>query len=562
MKIRIPVIIEDQLTQMQKSISEPTEFITLEDDVFLDGPVSSRIAVLDFDEEGRLREPAKFIPPESPGKPGKYAGTDNIGVPSESREFMQVNVFGVAYRTLEMFEEADTLGRKIRWAFNSPQLLLIPRAGEWENAFYQRDSHSIQFFYFPSRRYEHWKIYTSLSHDIVAHETGHAILDGIAPDLYNSITPQSLALHESIADLTALIASFRSKPLMETVLRQTNGSIENSTAFSRIAMEFGANQEAGKYMRPLRNLLNNKKLPKDGPGRTEPHELSEILSGALYAVMVKMHEMRRMERMEQGDSVVAASIWALFVAGNQFKRMIFRALDYLPPGEITFADYGRAIVAADKASHPKDVVERGWIAKEFKSRNIIRTEQELLNTEIEEKRKSALTEALSRIDLTVLIESDWVAYDFANRYRDLLGIPETVTFEVRPRIDICKRYYHRDGEANVRECIFKVSWSQPENNPAKGRLPLKRMIIQGITMAIDRETKQIRSFLSTGITDDQVKDRDLMLAGMLDEGLLQMRDEAITPEGFPYQGRIPYTVSGGVMKVKNTAHMLHIAHSH
>ena len=55
-------------------------------------------------------------------------------------------------------------------------------------AFYERESHSLQFFHFPSKSPTNalTTVYTSLSHDIVSHECGHAILDGIAP---TSTTP-------------------------------------------------------------------------------------------------------------------------------------------------------------------------------------------------------------------------------------------------------------------------------------------------------------------------------------------------------------------------------------
>ena len=51
--------------------------------------------------------------------------------------------------------------------------------------------------------------------------------------------------------------------------------------------------------------------------------------------------------------------------------MIFRALDYLPPGEASFADYGRAILASDQASYPDDDQERRWITEEFVRRHIV-----------------------------------------------------------------------------------------------------------------------------------------------------------------------------------------------
>ncbi|MCI0348450.1 MAG: hypothetical protein L0Z53_03405, partial [Acidobacteriales bacterium] len=62
--------------------------------------------------------------------------------------FMQVVVFGGVMKTMQMFEEADNLGRRIRWAFDGPQLLVVPRAGDWANAYYERESRSLQFFYF------------------------------------------------------------------------------------------------------------------------------------------------------------------------------------------------------------------------------------------------------------------------------------------------------------------------------------------------------------------------------------------------------------------------------
>lgn len=43
-------------------------------------------------------------------------------------------------------------------------------------------------------------------------------------------------------------------------------------------------------LHPLRNLMNDNHLPDSGGVRTSPHGLSEVLSGALYTIIVKMHE--------------------------------------------------------------------------------------------------------------------------------------------------------------------------------------------------------------------------------------------------------------------------------
>ena len=304
-----------------------------------------------------------------------------ISTSPESPDFLRCNAFATVLKTMEMFEEDDTLGRRLRWGFDGPQLLIVPVAGEWANAFYERESRSLQFYYFRSQLGP--PIYTSLSHDIVSHETGHAILDGIAPDLYHAFTPQSLALHEGIADLVALVMAFRNDTLRKTVLDQTQGSIANITAFSSVAEEFG--QAQGKPG-ALRQFVNEKTLdPKDEKNLvdpSEPHELSQVLTGALYTVMVKIHEaLKKQYSKEDGATEFSSSGKALFVGAERFKRMIFRALDYLPPGEISFADYGRAIIASDQASHPTRGDARGWMRKEFVRRCMAK---DLESLEVEE----------------------------------------------------------------------------------------------------------------------------------------------------------------------------------
>ncbi|MGU3497627.1 hypothetical protein [Mycobacterium sp. C31M] len=279
MQVRIPVIVKDPVVTRYKDV-EPTEDILVEDGAFLDGPVSPRVAVLDFaPDKGTLAPPARYVAPKGRSKRGSYEVENplKLGDSEVDPTAAAVSVFGAVHKTIALLEEPDALGRTVSWAFDAPQLLVVPRAGEMPNAFYERDSHSLQFFRFPDPANTGRWIHTSHSQDIVAHETAHALLDGIAPDLYSAVSPESLALHEAVADLATLLVPLRCRALTERVLQFSNSSIHNSTVFSGGAEEFGMALDSDRHY--LRNL-NNDATISTVPDH-EPHELSTVLSGTL-----------------------------------------------------------------------------------------------------------------------------------------------------------------------------------------------------------------------------------------------------------------------------------------
>jgi len=559
MDIQVPIMIQDPQIAKYRGVARIVEKPHVDEEFFLDGPVSKRVAVLDFDPDtGKLMRPVSFQRPSRRRK-GRYkiANEDNVYKPTfdvYAPDFIAVSVFGTVLSTMYMFEEEDTLGRDLVWAFDGPQLLVVPRAGEWANAFYERDSRSLQFFYFPNPENRRETVYTSLSRDIVSHETGHAILDSIAPHLYDAITPQCLALHEAVADLTAALMAFRSGSLTTAILDETKGSIRESNDFSSIAEEFGMARYQLGY---LRNLLNEETL--DDVDHDQPHALSQVLSGALYKVMVQMHEDRKVE-YSAGDPSEELSVSgkALAVAAKQFKRMIFRALDYLPPGEVSYADYGRAIIAADQASHPDDEQERVWIRDEFVRRGMAPDRAALEVPTMYEYGP------LQDVDLDTLLESDFVAYLFADSNRKFLHIPRRIPFHVEPRLRVRKLYYHRDGPRQVEECLFKVSWSSREANGAGFGLPRQRQITIGTTLAIDWDTKLVRALMTSDTSsrpkeqDEQREDRDLMLARLADQDVLRFGHLAMGPGGKPLRSVIPAVSTGDLMRVHGTGRMLHV----
>lgn len=577
-------MIQDPLTK-RYDLRITEGFIPKIDDHFLDGPITSKIAVLDFDPKtGELVKGATFSPPDEGRKRARYLNSEEIDVYHLKGDdiytpaFMQVSVFATVQKILYMFEGspdrmANTLGRPLEWAFESPQILVVPRAGQQANAYYHRDSSSLQFFYFPSPREEDKTIYTCLSRDIVSHEAGHAIIDGIAPDLLDACTPESLAIHEAIADLTSLLMAFDSRNLALKILGETKGSLDDTTEFSSVAEEFG--RELMRNGRYLRNLKNEKTLNPDDEnyvGTVEPHILSEVLSGAMYEVMIKLHDRLKKKYAEdyrgKARPEFSASGKSLAVGAMILRRMAFRALDYLPPGENSFADYGRALVAVDTISSPKHTETRDWIVSEFLRRHIVKDEAALRVP------VRYAFRPLESIDLSTLHTSDWAAYRFAHEYRELFHIPDKTSFRVLPRLTLEKKYERGNG----RELLFKVTWSHLEPNDIGSGYPTKRRIIVGTTLAINLDNGEVLALLtnappleSTKASYDepqllaaheeyekQMGDRDTFLRQLADDEILMREEYAVSPEGHGLVSVVPYSVVDGYMRMRSTGNTLHI----
>jgi hypothetical protein len=578
MKVKVPVIVQDPEVMKYTGVG-PTEDVGIEEDMFLNGPVSPRVAVLDFDpKSGSLVPGARFVPPEQSDGEGSFAVKKpiKVGDMEASPEAAAVSVFGTVYKTMKMFEEADGLGRKVRWAFEAPQLLIVPHAGEWANAYYERESHSLQFFYFTSDKGP--KIHTCLSQDIVAHETAHALIDGVAQDLYDAISPQSLAIHEALADLSAMICSLRSRELAERVLIETDGLIDRSTVFGGIAEQFG---EALRQNHYLRDLNNDKTLSQ--VDQSEPHELSEVLSGSFYHVFVKTYEELRNQyrKQETADHNLAslaeqqvikaqvestlssgrasdhirADMKALYVAGQRMKRMLLRGLDYLAPADVTFFDFARAVVIADMASHPESKRQRDLLCEEFVKRGIAASVDDLLRSD------NGVPLDLGNLDLEELKNSNYAAYTFARRHRDPLGISGRASFEVRPRLDVTKSYYHRDGKIEeVRECLFKVSWSDVEKNVhIEGSRAHKRRFKRGTTLAIEWLSKpRVRAILTSTRPESEKEATDKLIRKLVDKNILRIGGLALGRTGQPWRSVIQGEITGGSLRIRNAGRMLHI----
>ena len=522
-------------------------------DRFLDGPACRRLAVVDFDpgSGAPLPPPAAFVA-AAPDRPLK-GGYPYDGDPA-SPATIAVNAFGTAFLTIAMFEDEEALGRPVTWAFDGEQLLLVPRAGTWDNALYDRSTRSLQFFSFRSEE-DGGTVHTALSRDIVAHECGHALLDAVAPSLYDSTTRESIAIHEAVADVVALLMALGSRRLREAVLERTGNSLASDSPFTGIAEEFGLSMPGpgGVARRALRELRNDATLADLAGAR--PHVLSTLLSAIFYdlleAVFTSEFEANRSGSRTGGEPVPdpAAANKALGTAAQILRRLLLRGIDYLPPGDLSFADVGRATLAADRAAHadddagPRQLARRAAFAEDFVRRGLARAASDLDGPAPREL-------DVDPAELPGLRDSDFVAYAFVTQHRDRLGIPAGTPFTVLPRIDATKVVGPaREGvRPTQRELLLKIAWGAAEDSAVPLGGARRRHVPTGATVALRWDDGRCLAVVRSDVTGSRHREeRDTLLRELDDDGALDRTGDGVT-----------VSVAAGVARLTGTHRLLHL----
>lgn len=552
--VQVELLLQDARADDRPGIAgaRETKRLRLPDDAndrFLDGPSCRRLAVVDFDPDtgDPLPAPARFVPPAHAGTVhGRYEPPDAPDAP-DAPASLAINAFGTAFLTIRMFEGQDGLGRPVTWAFPGEQLLIVPRAGRLANAKYVRETRSLQFFWFTGT--SGTPVYTALSRDIVAHECGHALLDAVAPALYESSTPESLAIHEALADTIAVLMALDSRTLRTTVLDDSDYSLDGSNAFSEIAREFGTERlsATGVSATPLRELHNTATRATIG---SKPHELSTLLSGILYDTLCQIFASRfeRLKGRRSGESTPLSTIAkeALGHAYPRFRSFVLRGIDYLPPGELSFADVGRAMLAADRAivadadADRERRDRRTLFARRFVTRGLVAHAR---------KMRSPAPEKLSRPPdlLDGLRDSDYLAYAYVAENRRVIGIPAGAPFTVLPRIDARKKVGGQDDPLQ-RELILKVAWDRDEAS-SRGT-SRKRLVRSGATISLHGDTGRCLALVTSDILDSAHRTaRDAFVARLQEEGMLT----ASAPDGL-----VSLDESGGFAQLSGTHRLLHL----
>ncbi len=364
----------------EMTISVPWEMdpVSRNDKFF--GPDGEYLQVVDYDPaSGVFYEPVNLNAPE-------VLYNDGLSPSEENPKFHQQMVYAVAMDTIALFEQA--LGRFVLWSprgFRNVedstyvgQLRIYPHALRETNAFYHPVKKALLFGYFSAGQSRgsappNTTVFTCLSHDIIVHETCHAILDGMHSRFIEPSNPDMRALHEAFSDIVAIFQHFSHPEVLEDQIARTRGDLEKQSLLGALAQEFGEALGRGGALRDaLGHIIDGEWQLQEPDNRilkrlTGPHARGAILVAAVFRAFLSIYRGRVADLFriasngrgilpdgEIDPDLVKRLASEAAKSARHVLRICIRAMDYVPPVNVDFGDYLRAIITADHDLYPED----------------------------------------------------------------------------------------------------------------------------------------------------------------------------------------------------------------
>ena len=235
------------------------------------------------------------------------------------------------------------------------------------NSFYSREAESLAFGYY---RRNGEPVHMCLSHDIVVHETTHALLDGQRSRFTAPSSPDQAAFHEGYADIVALLSVFSLSEVLGSLVARSSAKDQKDGVIPRssvtadslrdslllgLADEMG-DEAGGSRLNALRRSI---KLTPDEVllgDFSEPHRRGEVLVAATMRAFVDAW----VGRLDDPESTATQYIEVRRVCeegadvASALLTMAIRALDYTPPVHLEFGDFLSAMLTADSEIRPDD----------------------------------------------------------------------------------------------------------------------------------------------------------------------------------------------------------------
>jgi subtilisin family serine protease len=365
----------------EATVEVPWETARSKENLLSPGPVGEYLEVVDVDPaSGAVYDPVDLNNPY-------LLAQDGLSPSEGNPQFHQQMVYAVAMRTIRNFEIA--LGRRALWAerevavaandekaeADGParttrafvrRLRLYPHALREANAYYSPDKRALLFGYFPSENaIESGQIvFTALSHDVIAHETTHALLDGIHRYYQQATNVDVPAFHEAFADIVAIFQHFTFPELLRYEIQRSHGDLSQGQMMANLAKQFG---QAIGQRGALRSAIGTKPSRDEYANAQEPHQRGCVLVAAVFDAFVAIYNRRTEDlmRLASGGSgilrpgalhpdLVGRLAEAATKSAQHVLKLAIRALDYMPPVDPRLGDFLRALITADSDLYPDD----------------------------------------------------------------------------------------------------------------------------------------------------------------------------------------------------------------
>jgi hypothetical protein len=314
-----------------------------------------------------------------PNRPAGRAGFTLSGAVAkglysqDTKEFTFWQCREAALAAVEAWESLD--GNLMTWARTGKKLELSPDFDDPDftghrrlNAFY--DGEGLRFFTDDDDPLDP-PVFSGASTDTVSHETGHALLDTLRPELFGSMLPEVAAFHESFGDCTALLTALADQPTRVRLLQVspdlgTANFVEAlseylSDAIRRVFVNVSASKP--------RHALNTYKwqLPSTLPAgkfqdppellSREAHSFSRVFTGCFYDTIRNIFA-----GLDQHTEATLAE------AARTAGRLLIAGVRASPQVDRYFRSVGRGMVLADGSSN--DGANREAIGQAFAAHGV------------------------------------------------------------------------------------------------------------------------------------------------------------------------------------------------
>lgn len=439
-------------------------------------------------ERVKINDNRTHVAPNAQGDYILAEGSDGIS---------QVNALVFTTDTLQLFE--DYRGSEIPWATRGDQISVTPHKQEGRNAYYSRWGGGTNYFFSHSPGLD-TVMKTANSTDVVSHETGHALLDGLRPGYFGTHDAETGAFHEAFGDCAAMLLALREASNRDSIMDTTGGDLSKHSVLSSLAEEFGAarafdnddpSDDHKIWLRTAHNDFTYKPPSELPPGRgddnnlgREVHSFGRLFAAAFYDTIESVYKQAISEDKQSPKE-------ALQTAERVTGPLLTRAVEGASTSRARFGEIALGMIAADGTIN--DGKYSDGLKKVFLDRKFI-TPDEIQQDQDRRAKVPALQlpADLSRANAVNFLEANAEALNIP---ADLPYVPDSVSKNGRGETFVSFRYHQ--------EVPVSVSGLEDKVTDLQG----------GVNLVFDSSGKLIDR-LYTEITPETVSDEMTGIADM------------------------------------------------